>query len=156
MNRDVLTTVGGLVLVGVVVVATFLYGNEQRQAQLRHDQTAQRQAQQQQSKNQSAAKTPSTSTNNGGATASSQQPAVQSPGSSNQTALQGGSSSSTASSPVPSAGPAPSETPRTGSSSILYVIGATLMLVFYRVHRRSRLAVVHAALKTVRTRSASL
>src|SRR5665213_3409768 len=46
MNRDVLTTVGGLILVGVVVVATFLYGNQQRQAQLRQQQTTQKQQQQ--------------------------------------------------------------------------------------------------------------
>jgi cytoskeletal protein RodZ len=157
MNRDVLTTVGGLVLVGIVVVATFLYGNEQRQAQLRRDQTAQRQSQQQ-SKNQSTPKASSVSTSSGSsntATATSSQPAVQKPSSSNQTTLQGGSPSSTASSPVPSSGSGPAETPRTGSSSILYVFGATLMVVLYQVYRRSRTAVAQAALNTVRTRSSS-
>jgi hypothetical protein len=142
MNRDALTTIGGLVLVGIVVVATFLYGNQQRQAQLRHNQTAQRQAQQS-AKPQPAAKTPASASSS--PVASSQQPAVQKPSSSNQSTLQGGSTA-----PTPAAtndGSAQTEIPKTGSSGILYIIGATLMVLLYRTHRQSRLAVVRASLK---------
>jgi|GEM_PF-5922821 len=45
MNRELLITIGGLLVVGLVVVATFLYGNQQRQAQLRTPQTNQHQQQ---------------------------------------------------------------------------------------------------------------
>lgn len=34
MRRDVLRTIGGIVVVGLVVVATFLYGNRQSQQQM--------------------------------------------------------------------------------------------------------------------------
>lgn len=37
MNRDTVKTLAGLVIIGVIVVATFLYGNAQRQNQLKHD-----------------------------------------------------------------------------------------------------------------------
>lgn len=46
LNQDLLKTVGGLLLIGVIVVATFLYGNRQRQAQIRDDQTATEQSEQ--------------------------------------------------------------------------------------------------------------
>ncbi len=38
MNRESLKTLGAVALIGIIVVATFLYGNQQRQKQLRHDQ----------------------------------------------------------------------------------------------------------------------
>jgi len=38
MKRDTVKTAVGLVIIAGIVVATFLYGNSQRQAQLRHDQ----------------------------------------------------------------------------------------------------------------------
>lgn len=45
MKRDTLKTIFGLVIIGLIVVVTFLYGNAQRQAQLRHDQDVKRQQQ---------------------------------------------------------------------------------------------------------------
>ena len=45
MKRDTLKTIFGLVIIGLIVVVTFLYGNSQRQAQLRHDQDVKRQQQ---------------------------------------------------------------------------------------------------------------
>jgi hypothetical protein len=36
MKRDTLKTIAGLVIIGLIVVATFLYGNAQRQTQLNH------------------------------------------------------------------------------------------------------------------------
>lgn len=41
--RDSVKTAIGLLIIGGIVVATFLYGNSQRQAQLRHDQELQNQ-----------------------------------------------------------------------------------------------------------------
>jgi regulatory protein YycH of two-component signal transduction system YycFG len=40
MKRDTLKTIIALVVIGLIVVVTFLYGNSQRQAQLRRDQAA--------------------------------------------------------------------------------------------------------------------
>jgi len=45
MKRDTLKTIIGLAIIGLIVVVTFLYGNAQRQAQLRHDQDVKRQQQ---------------------------------------------------------------------------------------------------------------
>ncbi len=45
MNRDGIKTVIGLLVIGLIIVATFLYGNHQRQAQLQHDQDLKRQKQ---------------------------------------------------------------------------------------------------------------
>jgi len=50
MKRDTLKTIVGLVIIGLIVVVTFLYGNAQRQAQLRHDQDVKRQQQQSEAK----------------------------------------------------------------------------------------------------------
>jgi len=43
MKRDTVKTLVGLVIIGGIVVATFLYGNSQRQAQLAHDQDVKKQ-----------------------------------------------------------------------------------------------------------------
>jgi hypothetical protein len=43
MKRDTLKTLAGLIIIGGIVVATFLYGNSQRQAQLKHDQDVKKQ-----------------------------------------------------------------------------------------------------------------
>ncbi len=43
MNRDTVKTLIGLVIIGGIVVATFMYGNSQRQAQLKHDQDVKKQ-----------------------------------------------------------------------------------------------------------------
>jgi cytoskeletal protein RodZ len=45
MKRDTLKTFAGLLIIGVIVVATFLYGNAQRQSQLKHDQDVKKQQQ---------------------------------------------------------------------------------------------------------------
>ena len=39
MNRDTLKTLLGLLFIGILIVATFLYGNAQHQKQVRQDQT---------------------------------------------------------------------------------------------------------------------
>ena len=43
MKRDTVKTLAGLIIIGGIVVATFLYGNSQRQAQLAHDQDVKKQ-----------------------------------------------------------------------------------------------------------------
>lgn len=43
MKSDTIKTVIGLIVIGGIVVATFLYGNAQRQAQLSHDQDVKKQ-----------------------------------------------------------------------------------------------------------------
>lgn len=45
MSRDLLKTIGGLALIAAIVVATFLYGNKQRQEQVRRDQEIKQQQQ---------------------------------------------------------------------------------------------------------------
>jgi len=61
MNRDLLKTVAGVVIVGAVIVATFLYGNHQSQLQQQKDQAA-RQTAQSTSQSSQAAKAPSAAT----------------------------------------------------------------------------------------------
>src|SRR5258708_4814973 len=43
MKRDTVKTLAGLLVIAVIVVATFMYGNAQRQSQLKHDQDVKRQ-----------------------------------------------------------------------------------------------------------------
>lgn len=150
MNRDVVTTVGGLILVGIVVVATFLYGNQQRQTQLRHDQAVQRQQQTTKTTpkpSPAPAASSATSSSSGTSSTPAQQPAVQKPSASNQTALQGGSQSSntTATTPAAQTSP-PTETPDTGSSP-LPAAAATVLLVMAGVYWRSRQALRQAAIR---------
>jgi cytoskeletal protein RodZ len=58
MSRDTIKTFIGLIIIGGIVVATFLYGNSQRQTQLTHDQEVKKQ---QDAKVAAAAKSPSPS-----------------------------------------------------------------------------------------------
>jgi len=45
MKRETLKTLAGLIVIVGIVVATFMYGNSQRQAQLKHDQDVKKQQQ---------------------------------------------------------------------------------------------------------------
>jgi cytoskeletal protein RodZ len=67
MKRDTLKTLAGLVVIAVIVVATFLYGNAQRQAQLRRDQDLKKQ----QAANQTPPSNSATPTASGSPAASS-------------------------------------------------------------------------------------
>ena len=44
VNRDTLKTIGGLLVIAVIIVGAFLYGNAQHQNQVRQDQNAKAQA----------------------------------------------------------------------------------------------------------------
>ncbi len=61
MNKDLIKTGGAILLIAIIVVATFLYGNNQRQEQVRKDQAAK------QADKDMAAMTPTTPSNNSGA-----------------------------------------------------------------------------------------
>lgn len=141
MKKDVLTTIGGLVLVGLVVVATFLYGNQQRQNQAKHDQDI---------KKQQETKAPTNPQTSGpqASTSAPQQPAVQKP-QADSSNLQGGKTGAPSATPTPASKPAPvagvTQTPKTGGE-VLVLIPVTAMLMLYRTQRRSRMALRRAAL----------
>ncbi|HSH31742.1 MAG TPA: hypothetical protein VK963_03710, partial [Candidatus Saccharimonadales bacterium] len=54
VSKDVLKTAGAILLIGIIVVATFLYGNAQRQEQVRRDQEAQQQQEQRETEEKTA------------------------------------------------------------------------------------------------------
>lgn len=117
-NQDLVKTIGAIALIGIIVVATFLYGNKQRQEQVRQDQAAK---QEQERKADEQAKQ------------STQQPA---PATNNQaTSATPGQSTATTQTPT--------TTPATGGE-IGYLVPAAVMLVAYRASRRSKQAVLTA------------
>lgn len=153
MKKDILTTIGGLVAVGLIVVATFLYGNHQRQQQLRTQekpQTAQQaQPKQSQDKNKPAPQTSDTSQGK------PQQPSTVKPSPDNQTGLQGGSKpgSGSATQPTPNDAHSQPATP-TGPQALadtggeaLPVLAAGAMALLYQVWRRSRLSLSRALVR---------
>ena len=111
--RDTVKTLVGLVIIAVIVVATFLYGNSQRQAQLKHDQQI-KNAQAKSTDSQLLAKaSPAATTTPAPSTSPSSSPAtntapVQTPQSNS---LQGGSSPTPTPSSTPKATPTPSASP---------------------------------------------
>jgi cytoskeletal protein RodZ len=99
MKRDTLKTLAGLLIIGVIVVATFMYGNAQRQAQIKRDEAAKKQQQAKANNDKalaSASPSPTTQPTTGGTAA------VQSPSSNN---VQGG----TQVTPTPSSSTKPPE-----------------------------------------------
>jgi hypothetical protein len=161
MKRDTVKTLAGLLVIAVIVVATFVYGNSQRQAQLKHDQEV---------KNQEVASNrtamPSSSPQATASTAPSKSPQSNTaPVSTPQSnSIQGGRTATPSSSPKASATPAPTATPssspiasasepKTGGSDPLPQTGASLgdltgvaAIIFAVVWLRySKRAVVSAA-----------
>jgi len=131
---DTLKTVAGLIIIGGIVVATFWYGNAQRQTQLAHDREVK---QQQQAKAQAQAKTATSSP-----TASAQAAAT-------PTATPAAKASAT---PQPTA--APATVPVTGGSGanlpdtgpeMAGVVGLSSIGVMLVAVRRSRQALLKAA-----------
>jgi LPXTG-motif cell wall-anchored protein len=133
MNRDTLKTILGLIVIVLIVVATFLYGNAQRQAQLKRDQEVKQQQTAQTSTSPAASASTSAGTSN---TAP-----VSSPTANN---IQGGQPSqpptggSTSSTSVNSSG-----IPDTGSSSVA-AAGLLALASAFAYWRRSRRAVMVA------------
>lgn len=131
MNRDGVKTIIGLLVIGLIIVATFLYGNHQRQAQLRHDQDVKKQSGVTQATPQA---TPTTNKS------ASSQASVPSP---SANPLQGqGSTSSTSTVKSPQTGGTaivtPATTPKTGAGEMapIALVGLALAGIYYRRSRR--------------------
>ncbi len=120
MNRNVLTTIGGILLVTVVVVGTFMYGDEQRKKQLASDNTAAKQEQAKESPSPAPAPTAAT-TNDKAKTDTKAQASKDKP-------------KATATSPTP---PAVTQTPKTGSG-VVNVVAMSLMAMTALAYYRSR------------------
>lgn len=132
MKRDTIKTVAGLIIIVGIVVATFLYGNSQRQAQLAHDQKV-KQEQEAKAQQQAKAVSPSVSPTKSPAAATG-----------TTTTTTGGSGTVAGTSTVPATGGTGAALPDTGPESIgmvgLSAIGVMLLAV-----RRSRKAMLAAA-----------
>jgi len=154
MNRDTVKTLAGLVIIGVIVVATFLYGNAQRQNQLKHDVSV---SKSQAGSSASASPTASASASSNTPAASSKAVTntapVQSPASSS---LQGGSSAAPSSTPAKVAAASPAAVPQTGgvgaplpqtgpAQELAGVIGIAAIATMWLWLRRSQRAVFAAA-----------
>jgi LPXTG-motif cell wall-anchored protein len=150
MKRDTAKTIVGLVIIAGIVVATFMYGNSQRQAQLKHDQEV---------KDQQVAK--ATSSPNAAQPTASPQQVAKAASTSKQTtntapvetpsanSIQG---SQTAASPAPAASPGAvasattTPLPQTGPSSTLSgAAGVAVLIVSAYLWRRSKRSVLAAA-----------
>ncbi len=114
MKRDTVKTLAGLLVIAVIVVATFVYGNSQRQAQLKHDQEVKNQEVASGNKTPMASSSPqaTTSTTPAKSPAANTAP-VSSP---RANSLQGGSIASPSTSPKSSKSPSPSSTPSSSAS----------------------------------------
>lgn len=148
MNRDGIKTVIGLLVIGLIIVATFLYGNHQRQAQLRHDQDLKRQKQDVAQMTPSASSKPAPSTN--AAPATKPQPGVATP---TANTIQGqGAGAVTpraASTTTPGKVTVTDSTPKTGPSEVASTVALIALIsasVYYRRSKRE-LALAHVRVK---------
>ncbi len=145
MKSENVKTVIGLIVISLIVVATFLYGNSQRQAQLKtQDDTKHQQATQ--TTAASAAPTPdgaSITTNNTAPVASPSANTIQG----GSTTANGTAAGAPAASPKPQA-VAGTAIPDTGSSTSA-LLGMSMMLVALAYWRSGR-RILGAALRTPR------
>jgi hypothetical protein len=142
MKRDTIKTIAGLVIIGGIVVATFLYGNAQRQTQLAHDQDVKKQ---QDAKAQEQAKAASPSVAPATGTASSNTAPVKSPASNT---IQGSTAATGtvagAAATTPTAGGTAAPLPETGPGMV-GMLGLSSIGVMALAVRRSRRAMLVAA-----------
>lgn len=147
MRRDVVATIGGLILVALVVVGTFLYGNSQREKQQSQGQNQEQQQQAQQTEqqkqdeqkaaqqNEEAKKAQEKQAKEAEQKAAQQQTAQQQAAASqNKPASQPQTGSSAQAAPMPAAG-----------GEILYIAGAAITIYVAHLYRRSRLSLSAAA-----------
>ncbi|MEO7617348.1 MAG: hypothetical protein ABIS59_00740 [Candidatus Saccharibacteria bacterium] len=140
MNRDGLKTIIGLLVIGLIIVATFLYGNHQRQAQLRHDEDLKRQQQKVTQTTPQATTSPAASTSPQASVPSSTPNPIQGQGKVTTAPQAGGTAMSTSTN---------STTPRTGAGEMAPV--ALLALIASGVYyRRSRREIVFALVPSKR------
>lgn len=143
MRKDLIKSTVGLLVIGVIILATFLYGNKQRQDQVRRDQDA-KTAQEQSAP--VATSTGSTDQAPGGGTPAVHQPVANNDLQNPATAALSTPDSTPA--PTPAAVPAPSTTPQTGASnglaSILGIMAIIALSARYLGARsRLRAAALH-------------
>ena len=132
MKRDTLKTIIGLVIIGLIVVVTFLYGNAQRQSQNRRDQAA-KQAQQQKQAAQAKKSTPASQ---------AAQPQAQPKAAPAATPATPATTPKTATAAVPDTGGTNSTMPDTGAGeSALIPVSLLALGLFYLRHSRRALAV---------------
>jgi cobalamin biosynthesis Mg chelatase CobN len=156
MKRDTVKTLAGLLIIGIIVVATFLYGNAQRQSQLRRDEDAKKQQQakandQAKKVQPSAAAAPSTSAaaSSSNKTAAHNTAPVQSPaangiqGNGGAAPKPGQVASAATTTPATGAG-AGAALPETGSP-VVGVVGVAAMAAMAIALWRSKRAVFAAA-----------
>jgi lysozyme family protein len=138
VNRDGLKTIIGLLVIGLIIVATFLYGNHQRQAQLRHDEDLKRQQQKVTQTTPQATKSPAASTSPQASVPSSTPNPIQGQGKVTAAPQTGGTAMTET-----------NTTPRTGAGEMAPI--ALLALIASGVYyRRSRREVVFALVPTKR------
>ncbi len=164
MTRDTVKTLAGLVLIGIIVLATFVYGNSQRQAQLRHDQDVK---QQQAKAGATVTAKPSTSAVPAATVAASSKPSANTAPVNTPTAntIQGSGAAKASPSvtPTPSASPSAGQvagsaavTPTTGGttaaapmpetgSPLIGMIGFSVVAAMMLFFRRSQRAILVAA-----------
>jgi hypothetical protein len=171
MQRDMLKTIAGMVIIGLIVVATFLYGNKQRQDQVRKDEAA-KVAQQTPAPAPVAATAPaptpapapaaSTSTGStnqapSGATAAVTKPAANTL----QNSAEKGTTTAPAPAPTPTpvvatpkpvgvvtTTPTPTSIPDTGGSSWLVLVPVAGIVGLYQVQRTSKQRLRAVAIKS--------
>ena len=142
MRRDVVATIGGLILVALVVVGTFLYGNSQREKKesqgqnQEQQQQAQKTEQQKQEEQQQAqqAEQAKKAQQQQQANEAKQKAAQQQAASQNKPAAQPQTGATAPAAPMPATG-----------GEILYVAGAALTIYAAHLYRRSRINLNAAA-----------
>jgi cytoskeletal protein RodZ len=157
MKRDTVKTLAGLLIIGIIVVATFLYGNAQRQSQLRRDEDAKKQ-QQAKANDQAKKAQPSASaaprTSATVAASASNKPAAHTNTAPVQSPMANGIQGNGGAAPKPGqVASAATTTPATGASSalpetgspVMGVIGVAAIVMMAAVLRRSKRAVFAAA-----------
>lgn len=128
MRSDLLKTIAGLVIIGLIVVATFMYGNAQREAQLKRDQDLKR-AQEAQASASPAVATSPTPTQVAVATTKPTPTPTKTP----------------VASATPTATPAPTPLPQTGAEDLIPAVAAGAMGIAGVAWRRSQRSLLQAA-----------
>lgn len=149
MRRDVVATIGGLILVALVVVGTFLYGNSQREKQDSQGQKQEQQKQNQQTEQQKQEEKQKEQQAQAQKKAQEQQQAneAKQKAAEQQAAQQKAAQQQAASQNKPATVPQTGATapmPETGGE-LLYIAGAAMTIYAVHLYRRSRMRLNAAA-----------
>lgn len=150
MRRDVVATIGGLILVALVVVGTFLYGNSQREKQESQGQNQEQQKQTEQTEQQKQDQQKAEEQAQAQKKAQEQQQAneakqkaAQQQAAQQKAAQQQAASSQNKPATVPQTG-ASAPMPETGGE-LFYIAGAAMTIYAVHLYRRSRMSLNAAA-----------